>query len=96
MTEAQFTEIQDRLDAMTAWDPVLTPVERLVAIYSDMLQSVEARRWELQRPSGGQSVGPRGGPLANAGPGVLKDVEWWAARIKDEVLRMDPPTNKEQ
>ena len=59
--------------------------ERLRLIAEDMRLEVEARRAELDRPKGGQTCGPRGGPLANAGPGVLSGVDRWA-RFIDQAI----------
>lgn len=63
--------------------------ERLRLIAEDMRLEVEARRAELDRPKGGQTCGPRGGPLANAGPGVLSGVERWARFIDQAIAEAD-------
>lgn len=53
--------------------------ETLENIIEDMQFCVDARRCDM-RKDGGMSV-PYHGPLHNAQPSVLKDIERWIARL---------------
>lgn len=54
--------------------------ETLENIIEDMQFCVDARRCDL-RKDGGMSV-PYHGPLCNAAPSVLKDIERWIRRLE--------------
>lgn len=54
-------------------------VEAVKLVADDMREAVGRRRDDLSR-KGGQHV-PNHGPLCMAPPSVLKDVDWWLARL---------------
>lgn len=82
--------IEDPSLAVRDRDAARAALAKVAMCAEDMRAAVAARRFELQTPRpGGQSCGPRGGPLIQASPGVLQDVSWWA-RALDEAIGTVP------
>lgn len=80
---------EDASVAVRDRDAARAALAKVAEIAFHMHEEVDGERADRDRPKGGQSCGPRGGPLANATPSVLSGVSWWARAI-DEAIRAVP------